>query len=311
MEYQLGDIIKEKRIEHGYTQQELADLSGYTRALISKVEQSKRNPSEDLLLELSYILSFDFVSVYKNLGKYKSFAHFTLYNELLKSVEVRDIIKINELVNNKVIKDEFTYGETYIFREYCKTLVYLDIDNDVKRAHKLCLKALNIDESSLDTLRIKLNQSFHYYSLFMCYGRILYLNKQINEEKILLEKIVKFLEKNYFNSIIPSMAIDQFYKKYYIIALNNIADVTMRLGNYTDSITICDKAIEKSKELNVLNIIYDVLMLKCENLFMLNKVEEARTSYTQLANFCILTNHTKFLEHETERLKVSYPNFLV
>ncbi len=311
MDYQLGDIIKEKRIEHGYTQQELADKIGYTRALLSKVEQSKRNPSYELLLELSYLLTFDFVTMYKNIGDYKSFKHYKLFHELLQAVEQRNINKISELLKNKTIKDEFTYGDTYIMREYCKSLVYLEIDKDVNKTHALCLNVLNIDESSIKDHRIKLNQPYNYYSLYMSYERVLLFKNDISTEYSLLEILVKFLEKNYFNSIIPLTSIDFFYKKFYITVLNNLADVNFRLKNYEQSISICDKAIEKSKELNVLNMLYDIIMLKSENLFMIGEVEKARLFYSQLVDFCLLTNNNIFLERETKRLKQEYPTFLV
>ncbi len=310
MDYQFGDIIKEKRIEHGYTQQELADKIGYTRALLSKVEQSKRNPSYELLLELSYLLTFDFVTMYKNIGNYKSFKHYKLFHELVRAVEQRNIKKVSELINNKIVKDEFTYGETYIMREYCKSLVYLEIDNDINKTHELCLNVLNIDESAVKDHRIKLNQPYNYYSLYMTYERCLLSKNDTATEFELLETLIRFLEKNYFNSIIPLTSIDYFYKKFYIIVLNNLADINFREKNYEQSIVICDKAIEKSKELNVLNILYDIIMLKSETLFMMGAEEKARILYSQLVNFCILTNNNDFLERETNRLKQEYPKFL-
>ncbi len=310
MEYQLGDIIKEKRIELGYTQQELADMSGYTRTLISKIEQSKRKPSEDLLLELSYLLSFDFVSLQKNLGKYKSFNHYTLFYELSQAVEVRDNDKVKKLLKNKLIKDEFTYGETYILREYCKCLIYLSDETTLSKANKLCIKVLNIDVNSINTHRIKLNQPNYYYSLYFIFEYVLYNQGNFNNELELLENIRQFLEKNYFNSIFPLASIDYFFKKLYIVTLNNLADVSFRLHNYEDTLLYCDKCIEKSKELNVLNILYDILSLKTETLYTIGDKEAAILSYNNLHSFCQLTNHTDFFEKHIEMLKSKYPDFL-
>ncbi len=310
MEYQLGDIIKEKRIELGYTQQQLADLSGYTRTLISKIEQSKRNPSEELLLDLSYLLSFDFISLYKNQDKFKSLKHYILYNQLSQAIEQRNIQKVSDLLDNKIIKDEFNYGDTYILREYCNSLIYLEVDKNPKKAYKLCLKVLNIKEDSLDNHIIKLNQPHYYYSFYLSFERILADQGKLNCEVYLIKNIIKFLERNYFNTIIPLASVDYYFKKLYIICLNNLADVNLRLKNYDTALLICDTAIEKSKELNVLNILYDILILKIELLYLLGKKDMSIVSYTQLSSFCELTNHKDFLTRETTRIKEQYPDFL-
>ncbi len=311
MEYQLGDVIKEKRIEHGYTQQQLADLIGYTRTLISKIEQSKRKPSEDLLLELSYLLSFDFVSIHKNLGKYKSFSHYTLFHELSQAVEVRNFNKIEELVNSKTIKEEFTYGETYVLREYCKSIVYLEFYSDINKAHKQCLKILNIDNNSIITHRIKLNQPHYYYAIYLILEYTLFSKGQLETESKLIENILQFLEKNYFNSILPLSAIDYFFKKFYIINLNNMADIHFKLKNYETALFYCDKGIKKCKEFSILHILYDVLCLKSETLYMLGKKKEALLFYNHLVSFCNLTNNTDFINIKTEHIKLSYPDFFV
>ncbi len=311
MEYQLGDIIKKKRIELGYTQQELADLSGYTRTLISKIEQSKRNPSDDLLLELSYILSFDFVSIQKNIKNFKSFTHYSLYHELSQAVDVRNISKINKLVNHKIIKEEFNYGDTYILREYCKSIIYLEINEDIKKAHKKCLKILNIDENSINTHRIKLNQPNYYYGFYLILGYTLVSQGKLENQRDLVENVLLFLEKHYFNSILPLMTIDYYIKKYYLVNINNMADIHFKLENYEMALFYCDKGIEKCKELSILHILYDILSLKCETLYMLGQKEQAKQFYDQLDSFCQLTNNMSFFERQTERIQQTYPEFFL
>ncbi len=309
MEYQLGDVIKEKRIEHGYTQQQLADLSGYTRTLISKIEQSNRKPSEELLLELSYLLSFDFVSLHKNLAKYKSFNHYTLYHELSQAVEERNISKITNLLNNKIIKEEFTYGDTYVLREYCKSIVYLEVNNDIKKAHKKCLKILNIDDDSICTHRIKLNQPNYYYASYLILEYTLVQQGNLETERTLIENILQFLEKNYFNSVLPLSAIDYFLKKFYVVNLNNLADINFNLENYEAALFYCQKGIEKCTEFSILHLLYQMMMLKSEVLYMSGKKEEATLYYNQLSSFCQLTDSAGFLDLRAERLKQSYPEF--
>lgn len=47
--HDIGTEFKEARIKAGMTQQQLADKSGTTKSLISKIEANVSNPSTDLL----------------------------------------------------------------------------------------------------------------------------------------------------------------------------------------------------------------------------------------------------------------------
>lgn len=50
-----GIILKELRKQNGFTQQQLADLIGVTKSVISFYELKERAPSPDVLIKLSYI----------------------------------------------------------------------------------------------------------------------------------------------------------------------------------------------------------------------------------------------------------------
>ncbi len=52
----LGDRIKERRLELGWTQDVLAEKAGISKGFLSDVENSKRNISADTLLDLAKVL---------------------------------------------------------------------------------------------------------------------------------------------------------------------------------------------------------------------------------------------------------------
>ncbi|HFU4055796.1 TPA: helix-turn-helix domain-containing protein, partial [Streptococcus suis] len=60
----LQTIIFSKRKELGYSQQELSDLTGINRAMISKLEQGEYLPSIPQLLALSNVLEFEINSLF-------------------------------------------------------------------------------------------------------------------------------------------------------------------------------------------------------------------------------------------------------
>ncbi|MCB0279418.1 MAG: helix-turn-helix transcriptional regulator [Calditrichaeota bacterium] len=47
-----GQILKELRKKHGFTQKELAELSGLSQIFITKLEKGERNPSIETLFML-------------------------------------------------------------------------------------------------------------------------------------------------------------------------------------------------------------------------------------------------------------------
>ena len=55
---ELGRILKQKRIEKGMTQQELAEAIGTNKGNLSKIENGKRNPTTKTLLRITETLGY-------------------------------------------------------------------------------------------------------------------------------------------------------------------------------------------------------------------------------------------------------------
>lgn len=56
---EIGRILKQKRIERGMTQQELAEAIGTDKGNLSKIENGKRNPTAKTLLKITKILGYE------------------------------------------------------------------------------------------------------------------------------------------------------------------------------------------------------------------------------------------------------------
>ena len=85
-----GGCIQQLRIQHGYTQDELAKALNIDRSYLSRIESGKKGCSVDLLIQLSELLN---VSVdYILMGKVRSDVLDAACKERMKN-DVDDIIR--------------------------------------------------------------------------------------------------------------------------------------------------------------------------------------------------------------------------
>lgn len=306
MENNIGKLIRKLRIDRGLSQEQLANLCYRSRESISKFEKGLRNPSNAVLIELSLILEFDFVTYKMNIDKFKSDEHYIITHELIKCIDLHDNDKIIMLLNSDVVKNEFNYDEPLVIKQYCHILILINVYGDINGAYNLCVSYLEIDE--IKTFQPKINQYHQYYSIIL--NLIVCLNKmgEFENQLYLCAVTVNYLENTYFNHIIPHTSVDFFYKKYYIISLNNLADTHFYLNNLDDALKICNKGIQKSNELNILIILPMLLKLKIEIFCKLNNYCDAKSTYIQFNSFCEITNNVKYFEISTINFKKLYPS---
>lgn len=65
----LGDVVREARVTKGMTLRELARRLGKTPSYLSDIENDRRVPSEDVLRDLSRLLSLDFDDLMARAGR--------------------------------------------------------------------------------------------------------------------------------------------------------------------------------------------------------------------------------------------------
>lgn len=63
----LGDVIKDARLEHGWTQTELAQQLGVGKAVVSRWEKNNRLPGVNTMRKLAHVLEID-PNVLQDLG---------------------------------------------------------------------------------------------------------------------------------------------------------------------------------------------------------------------------------------------------
>lgn len=61
----LSEIVKNQRTEHGYTQEQLSDITGINRIMIGRIERKEYTPSIPQLESLAKTLNFDIIDMFK------------------------------------------------------------------------------------------------------------------------------------------------------------------------------------------------------------------------------------------------------
>ncbi|HEL1996345.1 TPA: nucleotide sugar dehydrogenase [Streptococcus suis] len=154
----LKTIIFSKRKELGYSQQELSDLTGINRAMISKLEQGEYLPSIPQLLSLSNVLDFEINSLFvsdfpKSIGTLPAkkiavagtgYVGLSIAVLLAQHHQVTAVDIIQEkvdLINAKKSPIQDDYIEKYLAEKDLKLVATLDAEKAYKDAEIVVIAA--------------------------------------------------------------------------------------------------------------------------------------------------------------------------
>lgn len=302
-------LIKNLRLKKSLTQFQISKLLNIPSSTYSMIETGRRSVSNDILIPLSNILDFDFVTFSKNIHKYKTLEHYLLATELLQLIYLDDADKFTYILRNSPLINEFDYGEPQIIRTYCEVLSLIKVENNIDLAYDTCIDFLKI--KNLENFQPKMNMPNQYYCIILNLGYCLH-QKNLHAETITLyTTLIGFLENLYFNPNIPFINTPSFHRKYYIICLNNIADVHFTLNNFDIALQMCNKGILKSSEYNVLIILPTLLILKVEILCKLDDYATAKSTYVQFKSLCEITSKMSYFETYTNKFIPLYPKLFI
>ncbi len=308
----IGEIIRFLRKSKNLSQEQLSDLIGCTREFISQLERGKCNVPDYLVLPLSNFLNYDIPSLIKNIDKYNNFNHYVLSCRLINCIDSKNNIEINELLQNDIIINEFNYGYPLILKRYCVSLVELHINNDSNASIAVCLKQLDIENiNEVNEFSPKISQEDRYYSTILVLGVNLHLIGEEELHKTLLKNTLFFLEENIFNNVLPSSSINYFFKKFYIIILNNYSDILFNLNDWDLALSLCEKARLFAINNNILFLVELLLKLKIEILCSQDNYAFAKETYQEFKYICRFINKIEYYDASTELFKTKYPNLFL
>lgn len=102
MDNELGKEIREKRKKLGYTQDELAELSGVSKSTIGRIERGDLSPKVEYVNEIYYALGVkEFKSSFLNLEKTMKQSIFTAINSKLLRYGYEIINEFEDIFDNE------------------------------------------------------------------------------------------------------------------------------------------------------------------------------------------------------------------
>ncbi len=308
---EIGIYVAEMRRKKGLTQNDLANTISCSRDFISKVETCKCRLPDYYLLPLSITLEFDFVELSKNLKKFETLEHYILAYKLVGAIEDSNIPLIQKELSNEVVQREFTYGYPKIIKAYCTGIILSNIHQDFEKSNHLCMETLSIDSyDDIVNYSIPLYQENRYYSVIALLSKNLHSLRMYDQEMIILTKAVEFFEENYFNSNFPLSSIKFFYKKAYIVFLNNLSNLYISIDRYDECIKTVNKALDFINKVKYLNCANTLLSLKMKSLCELSQFDQAKETYLELKYICKFCNLDDYLYTIEDWLKDNYPQLL-
>ena len=272
----IGSDLRKIRESRGITRKEIAEKMYISEETIRRIEKEENDPRLSTLIPICNYLDIDLEDVING----KEFD----YNNLLKLRK-----EIADLLNNSSIKkatglieslDDIRFNsnvyyekELYATRHYFAGLLSM-IKNDYKTNPSEYLEIALSDMNS----KFKINKFKDYkyddFSLriLLALAASEYKNGNFDLYKDIILELKKYLNTSLDNYFVFSYNIATFYS---------------RIGNYKESLKVCNNAIsnaKKVKEVSYLNMLY---YIKGVNHFYLHQLKEADESF----NYCLtLTN---------------------
>lgn len=307
--FTINELLKEIRLEFGYTQRELAKKVGCSQELLSKIEKGVREAADDILLILSTIYKADLVDYKSNMSKFKNSKDYIVFYELVAIAE-QDFHLDNDVLakklNTKIVKN-FDYGEPLLLRNYCKARIELFVKKNYDSCIDFCLQNFECSYDTLDEIVLDTLQSPFYYATLLLLSPALVAKGEISSAKKLLARFIDHLDTMWKNDFFSYSGQNYFYSKIYILLLANYSEVCLLLYEYELADQYADLTISKSGELNTLSAVHLVFKTKALALYNQNKLFEAKIILKHLELYCGYSEYEEFFENTIEEFKNSCP----
>ncbi len=308
----IGEVIKNLRLHKKMTRKNVAYATGYTIDYIKKLEQKDYTPSEEALRQLSRLYNC-------NLTKYnfvlKTFNSTKAYNDFIElrwHITNKDITKIEESFS--LLKDDFDF-QSYEPRQliiYAEALISSVIHKNYTKSIELCLEGLKVDlpEFKLSIIDTTLFSDTSYSLLICLSAQYLYLG-DFRTCKSIVNSIYNNFKNVVFNEKINLNHHTFHIKKIHIITTNNLADIYFSEKKYQSSLVLCEEGIELCRKYETNNTLELLYKLKVENLYFLNRFNEAQQSYNFFKYLCIFKKDLDLLSNSIKYFKQKYPKIII
>ncbi len=308
--YILNELLTKVRVELGYTQYEMAEKLNCSQELISKIENKKRELSFDLIYALADISKMDFHYYRYISSKFVDKEEYLAFCELARLINTDNLKNIDKL-EEKLVELEaintFNNGEAYALVSYCHVVISYYKYEDYEEVVDRCITTLGWNEEAIINNKVITLKSSYYYGIYS-----LLIKANIELEK--LETAHKLCMK-FFNHVQCVWGEEEFklstdtyfYRKSYLSLYVDYITVCFEQNELSRVLSLCEVALDKCSELNILQPMKFILSLKVQALCKLNKIEEAKCTYNELEVICKYSNQKETFVEVFSTLNKLYP----
>ncbi len=300
MHIELNNLIKQLRIEHGYSQNDLAELMHCSPQHISRLEKGLREVTDELISSLSIVFNVDFYHLKSKLERFNSITDYTDYYFLRQAIEKQDIVVIEKkLAELDACPTRFNYGQPLLLKGYCHALLLSYKYKEYEKSIECCYTALNCTEEDLLSFNGKSLKFISYYSIVLLLLFNYYSVGKIDTALRIGEQVLKHFDELQKNNYFSFLNQEYMFKKAYINLLNNMGYLYLENKDYESAFNISIKSIKSCSNLNILKPLHSLYELKFECLYNLQRFEEASEAYLDFKSVCKICNEMIYFENKS------------
>ncbi len=304
MHIEINNLVKQLRIEYGYSQKDLATLIHCSPQHISRLEKGHREVTDELISSLSKVFNVDFFHLKSKLERFNSIADYTDFYFLRQCIEKEDFVGIEEKIHElDACPNRFNYGDPLLLKQYCKALILSIQHKEYIQSTELCYFALNCSEEDLLSFVGNSPKISTYYSIaFLLLFNYYHVGKIDTALKI-SEQLLKHFRQMQNNSYFSFVNQEYFFNKAYISILNNSGYLQLENKEYSIALDIANLALDTCNKLNQLKYLSSLYDLKFECLYNLERFSEAKDVYKDFISICRITDNLTYFENRNARYK--------
>jgi len=232
----IGAIIKERRIQCGIKQIDLADASGLDVTTIVKIEKGTRIARFDTLLRIYEILGITEFATIKHLMDDDVFESFRERNELYQMVLEKDYPVLEKKIDQLSGHELFQTGINKQLLVYCQCIVLMERGDNVELLRDMAISAIKIFIPNFQSNNIQKYLLANLEARLIEFIASTYTADSVHEKAV---EIGKRLIENLNRSRLEDSAKAVLYPS----VLHNLSIGLYELDFVDESIEACDQAV--------------------------------------------------------------------
>ncbi len=306
-EVELGNLIKTLRKKKGWTQKDLGEITNYTATHILKIENGTRPISTELADKLSNIFNVDIHQYTKIATTFKSVEVYEDYTKLRRLAELGDCEKM-KLLSDKIV-DTYDNLNIEMLQLICHTKALYSgyVNKDYLKSNEYCFDSLALFDfcDYITSLESGILTELSYSALFLLAHNYTVIG-EIELAYQLTTALYKHFNEFIFSKTIPVKSDMYHMKKFYIVAVNNMAHQQFLINKFDETHELVEFAIELSNKFSIHMYMNYLLVLKLKNYYMLGDIRNSKITLNQLKVICDISMKSEYYISILDELKTNY-----